>query len=229
MTTVALEPADDLVLGQYYRATWNGGACPNNLYSGFACLFRFDLSSIPASASIDSAYIRLVQVSAPEGAYNATQAFYKISDANGDWIEGTKNNTLAGAGEPCYNAKCADGAGGVTTAWAGGAGCKAAGTDYVNTILASKVTNRSDSQYTAYQIDFNADGLAVLESWFGEATNNGLLLKEYVNSAIWGLKEHATADYRPLLSVTYTEAASGALLKVNMNGNMQSLTGGFHG
>jgi len=56
-----------------------------------------------------------------------------------------------------------------------------------------------------------------------------LLLKESVNSAVWGLKEHTTADYRPLLSVTYTEAASGALLKVNFNAQMQSLTGGFHG
>ena len=228
MTTSTFYPAADLVLGQFYRVTFNGGACPNNLYSGFSCLFRFDLSSIPASATIDSAYIRLVKVDAPSSSYNSPQVFYKIADANGDWIEGTKNNTLAGAGEPCYNAKCADGSGGVTTAWAGGAGCKAAGTDYVNTVLASGNTNRADDQYTAYQIDFNADGLAVLESWFGEATNNGLLLKEYVYSSVWGLKEHATADYRPLLSVTYT-AASGALLKVNMNGNMQSLTGGFHG
>lgn len=38
---------------------------------------------------------------------------------------------------------------------------------------------------------------------------------------------HATESYRPVLSVTYT--AAGALLKVNMNGQMQNLTGGMRG
>lgn len=37
-----------------------------------------------------------------------------------------------------------------------------------------------------------------------------------------------TESYRPVLSVTYA-AAGGALLRVNMNANMQSLSGGFHG
>jgi len=39
----------------------------------------------------------------------------------------------------------------------------------------------------------------------------------------------STEAYRPVLSVTYTEAASGTLLRVNMNAQMQSLSGGFHG
>lgn len=38
---------------------------------------------------------------------------------------------------------------------------------------------------------------------------------------------HATESYRPILSVTYTEA--GSLLRVNMNAQMQNLSGGFHG
>jgi hypothetical protein len=35
--------------------------------------------------------------------------------------------------------------------------------------------------------------------------------------------------YRPILVVTYTEAPSGTLLKVNMNAQMQNLTGGMRG
>lgn len=46
---------------------------------------------------------------------------------------------------------------------------------------------------------------------------------------VFASANHATAGYRPVLTVTYTEAASGALLKVNFNAQMQSLTGGFHG
>jgi len=40
---------------------------------------------------------------------------------------------------------------------------------------------------------------------------------------------YTTEAYRPVLTVLYTEAASGTLLRVNMNAQMQSLSGGFHG
>lgn len=211
MTTFTCYPVADTPLRRYsvYEAR-NYGKAINNSYSGLPVLFRFDLSSIPSNAEIVSAYIRLVKVDAPQGiSYNATTAFYEVSDANGDWVEGTKNGTTAGAGEPCWDAKEANGSGGVTTAWAGSEGCSTAGTDYVNTLLASKTTDWADAQYTAYQIDFNAAGLAVLKSWFGETTNNGLVKILYVNESLWGMREQTNEAYRPLLSVTYTEGSGG--------------------
>jgi len=48
---------------------------------------------------------------------------------------------------------------------------------------------------------------------------------EYVTIA---MTAHATESYRPVLTVTYTTAgATGTLLRVNMNAQMQSLTGGY--
>lgn len=40
---------------------------------------------------------------------------------------------------------------------------------------------------------------------------------------------HATESYRPVLTVTYTAAATGALRRTNMNAQMSNLTGGMHG
>lgn len=44
-----------------------------------------------------------------------------------------------------------------------------------------------------------------------------------------GTPNHATESYRPVLSVTYTAAATGTLRRTNMNAQMQNLSGGMHG
>lgn len=188
-------------------------------------LLRFDLSDILAGSTCISAILKLKStVNSSSGEFN----IYKISDANSDWVEGTKNGTTAGAGETCWNAKAADGAGGVTTAWAGSAGLMTAGTDYVNTALSTVTTDLTNG--TVYEFPFNEDGLAVLQSWFGAETNNGLLfIRNILSVASFYTGEDATESYRPVLSVTYTEAPTGALLKVNMNAQMQNLVGGMNG
>jgi len=189
-------------------------------------LLRFDLSSIPTGMTCESATLKLYKGSAAGTLRARVANLYKISDANGDWIEGTKNNATALEGEPCWNAKEADGSGGVKVAWAGSEGLSTAGTDYLGTALAPQITTeRSDELGTEYTFTFNATGLSVLEEWFGNATNNGFLVVE-TGAVNFCLREHATEAYRPVLSVTYT---SGGLLKSNMNAGMQNLSGGMRG
>lgn len=164
-----------------------------NLYKG---LFRFDLSGLPAGATCTAATLKLYAIGA-EG--SNTYNLYKITDANGDWVEGTKNASTAGAGEPCWNYKKYN-----TDAWVGGAGMPTAGTDYVNTIIAS-VTASSAGAGSEIFLTFNAAGLAVLESWFGAATNNGFVLITSKSDTAYELAsgEHATTGYRPVLSLSY--------------------------
>lgn len=168
---------------------------------------RFDLSGIPAGNVAIAATLKLYH--ANTNGINNTYGVYKISDANGNWIEGTQNSALALSGEPCWNAKAANGSGGVTTAWAGSAGLMTAVTDYINTVIASASTGGSITANAALDFTFNADGLAVLSSWFGQATNNGMLIFPTAATTTGGFhsKEAATAGYRPTLDITYVPAS----------------------
>ena len=191
-------------------------------------LIRFDCSSVLATSTVTAAKMELYKNDALTALGASILSSYGITAANGDWIEGTKNGAVAGSGEPCWNAKAADGAGGVTTAWAGSAGLSTAGTDYVNTVLGTAAVNGADAQYTKYTMTLNADGLAVIQGWLGAVnTNYGLMLRANTWSYGFCSSEHGTESYRPLLSVTYT--AAGGLHRINMNAQMSNLTGGIHG
>jgi len=160
---------------------------------------------------------------------NRTYYIYSLASANSDWIEGTQNGSQALSGEPCYDARKADGAGGVTEAWAGSAGCNTSGTDYEATALMSVTQNATASNPTQYEWTFNAAGIARVEDWFGGITNNyGMMIKANAyEESTFALSEHATASYRPVLTVTYT--AAGGFHSINMNGQMQNLSGGMRG
>jgi len=160
-------------------------------------LFRFDLSSIPSSATIISATLKMYSSGATQA---QTYTIYKITDANGDWVEGTGNGTAV-SGAPCWNYKAYHAT--TPTSWAGSAGLSTAGTDYINTVLATATLGSIDDT-GLISIPFGASGLTVLQDWFGDASNNGLLLitsgaDEYYHSG-----ESTTESYRPVLSVTYS-------------------------
>lgn len=169
-------------------------------------IIKFDLSSIPSSATCVSAVMTPYQVSSgPAGASSCT--VYSIAVGNADWIEGTKANTLAGAGEPCWNARQADGAGGVLAPWAGSAGLSTAGTDYEAAAMGSVAFDRSDPDGTPYAITLNA---VRVQGWFGViSTNYGMKLVPTGNVGGLGSSDHATAAYRPSLSVTYKLPSAG--------------------
>ena len=86
-------------------------------------------------------------------------------------------------------------------------------TQYASGNLATEWVNTSAATYYSLRGSLDVAGSA-------PTANN----EDYVGIAS---ANNATESYRPVLSVTYT--TGGALLRVNMNGNMQSLSGGFHG
>lgn len=226
----ATSAAGDVVL-HAYNDTVKANNCGTTTISGLntgTILLRFDCSSVSAAAVCTGVTAKLYRgnyAANTGGPYTAN--YYSISSANSDWIEGTKNNTTAGSGEPCWNAKEADGSGGVTTAWAGSAGLSTATTDYENTVLGSFEYYRNDAIGTEYSATFNASGISRVEDWFGVTnTNYGLMIsKDYRLSCCF--KEHDTESYRPVLTVTYT--AAGTFIPVNMMANTQNLTAGMRG
>ena len=180
-------------------------------------LIGFDLSSIPSGASISSAKIT---VTSNGNFTTATYSIYAISDANGDWIEGTDYLQIVN-GSPCWNYKEYD-----TTSWAGSAGLSTSGTDYINTVLGSYTGTMSNA--TAYDIDLNDDGITLLESIIGGGNNNGFLLKSTKNNETsFFSSEYSQSNYRPKLTINYS--SGGNLLKINMNAQMKDMRGGMNG
>ena len=200
------------------NATYNRGAM-TEFWTAYESkgLIEFDLSSL--SGTCDSASLYLYRSTA-ESASTFTVRIYSIASGNAAWIEGTQVNALAGAGEPCWNALAADGAGGVTTAWAGSAGLGTSGTDYVATELVSFSSVAESAAGTEYgPLALTA---SVVEGWFGGGTNYGMVFWP----AVWAwhrfaTSDHATTGYRPKLVVEYTEAGGGPVIPVFMNAYRQ--------
>lgn len=173
-------------------------------------LLEFDLSSIVAGCTCDSATLELAHYT--NGAANDwTTSVYSIAVGNQAWPEGTRNATIGGAGDSCWSYLDQGGAG---TPWAGSAGLSTAITDYESAALGSFSGNRSDAvgvRYTTTLITARVAG------WFGTPnTNYGLLLvvtsggtSGYTGDAC--SSDHATAAYWPKLTVDYTLAGGGGI------------------
>ena len=163
-------------------------------------LVEFDASSIPATATCDSATLSLFQAGS-SAALAFTLTAYSIASGNAAWIEGTKNNATAGTGEPCWNYREYN-----TVNWAGSAGMATSGTDYEAAALGSVSGNRSDANGTAYAISLTTTRIA---GWFGASnTNYGLLITTSAGCGNMGSSDNATAAYRPRMVIDYTEAST---------------------
>jgi len=161
-------------------------------------LFRFKLNSIPSGATCSAAKITLT-VSATYWTA-CTFSIYQIASANGDWIQGTKSNSEAAVGDPTWNYKKY-----ATDAWAGSAGMSTAGTDYVDTVIGSYTSSGQMNAGTVFEIPFNATGLNVVKSWFGQASNSGIsIFMNGTSTSNVHSKEATTESYRPYLTVTYS-------------------------
>ena len=215
--------------GHTTRQTYNYGAIAlSEAYAATSdrVLLRFDLTSVASGSTCTVSTLKLYHARKSEDSRLATYTAYSIAAANTDWIEGTQSDALAASGSPCWNARKADGSGGVTDAWAGSAGLSTSGTDYEETALGSVQSAGNADLGTENFIDLTTTRVG---GWFGSPnTNYGILIIQsgYAANQGFGLSENTTSGYRPVLSVTYS---SGALLKVNMNGQMQNLSGGMRG
>lgn len=188
--------------------TNNGGGHANFQFSTTQrSLLEFDLSSIPTTATITDAILYLYHSYTPEGGFSPTVSIHSMSAANAAWIAGDNDITLADAGEPCWNALAADGAGGVTTAWAGSEGASTAGTDYETPAIGSFVFDPDSAIGTEFSAHLDTTRV---QGWVGASnTNYGLILISSANSGHVAQSSNATTAYRPKLVVTYYDPPSG--------------------
>jgi hypothetical protein len=165
-------------------------------------IIGWDVSSILSTAACTAATMILTQYY-QNGSTASMVSVYSIAVPNAAWVEGTKGGLLAGANESCWNALAADGAGGVTTSWAGSVGLGTINTDYEPTVLGSFPYNSGDAIGTTYAIALLASRVS---QWFGLINANYGLKIPVSGAAVGGLaaSDHATPAYRPQLTVDYT-------------------------
>lgn len=191
---------------------FNNGAGSDFLFgyeSGFAHtrgIMRWDLSSISASETIVSATLQLYDREYASRTANCAINIYEIKAANSGWVAGTADFASQG-GSSCWSAKTF----GVTN-WAGSVGCGTAGTDYVNTSLASYTF--VDGAGAGFKtITFNSDGLAYLQSLFGTSGGAGFLIigEEVTSNSLTKIVSgnDATTANRPILTITYSTTDTG--------------------
>lgn len=164
-------------------------------------LLRFDLSLF--TGNVISASLDLFIADTTYSYAGTIVDIYKISNANGDWIEGTVGSA-AQTGSPCWKYKAYHAS--TPTNWAGSAGLSTAGTDYIDTVIGTFTVPSSFSVGTKLTASLSA---SVVNEWMGESTNNGILLRaRTLTGSNQGFhfctKEHATESYRPTLTVTYS-------------------------
>lgn len=203
--------AQDTWLVDTGSTTVNNGGGAQVLFgyeSGFAHtrgMMRWDLSSIPNTATIVSATLQLYDEEYASRTADCAINIYEVAAANNDWVVGTADFATQ-AGSACWADKKQS-----TNAWAGGnTGCGTATTDYVNTSLASYTF--VDGAGAGFKtITFNSSGLTYLQALFGTTPGAGILIKgEEVtsNSLTKTTSAEGTSSNRPILTVVYNTAST---------------------
>lgn len=189
------------------RATSNYGADPaivveSNSPFRARGFVEFDLASIPAGATINSASLRLVH-SNLTNAFGDTEAgspfTVGVRRLTRGWVEGTALGTTQ--------------AGSLTWSSAGPANWTTAGGDFAATDYGSFTGGASDALGTVYSVNVQT----LVNEWYqGTQTNQGLILTPLTNP---GGGDHFFSVFsddatnvanRPQLLVTYTPAATSA-------------------
>ena len=160
----------------------------------YRALVAFDLSSIPAGATIQSAKLKLYCT-----AYSYPRDTYALSAhrVTRSWTEGTayyKVHEMDGAtwNEYVYTDDMTTTAGNWTSP----------GGDCESTAAASITSGLAANKWLEWDLTTLAGG------WVsGSVANNGVLIRSHVGagvSLVYNSSEHATASLRPKLEVTYT-------------------------
>lgn len=213
--TLALQPdaaaGKDTLLSPWDGGVRNYGASRETIGNFWTHMVAFNVSSIPSTATVTSATASFFITRVGTAGGISTWRFYRILPGN-TWVEGTQHNALARAGEPCWNARQADGAGGVTASWLGSAGCATPGVDYAATAVGSFTT------YTTPGVFADASlAIAAVQLWIADPSNNEglrwLRVSSYTRDAVFALSEYATAEARPKLVVEYTLPGGGNIFQ----------------
>jgi hypothetical protein len=169
-------------------------------------LVRFDLASIPANASIQSASVTLTCTQVPSGAADST---FDLRRVVVDWGEGTGTSgndagRAAITGETTWNNRFHP-----SIPWSiPGA---AAPTDFSSTVSASKFVQNTG----VYILSSTAALVADIEQWLADpSTNFGwIVMSEAEGTAgthrLFGSRENPTTTARPTLSVRYITSEPG--------------------
>jgi len=168
-------------------------------------LFRFDLTSVPAGSTINSATLKLSVVLTP--GIGAANSNFKLHRLTANWIEGNKtsppgpgtsgNGALATAAEVTWNNR----AHGIT-AWSGGVG--ATGDFIVSSSASVAVTGNGSYSWSSTQLTADVQGQLA-----NAALNYGWLLvsdNEASGRTVrgFGTEQSTLAANRPVLEVDYT-------------------------
>jgi hypothetical protein len=157
---------------------------------GVRTLVQFNITTLPAGATITAGTLNMRQVFQPGGSTNITVTAHQINAASA-WNEGTGTLGAPNGNNSTWNRRITG------TNWG------TAGGDFSAAVL-DTVTLSANNWY-AWNV------LGAVQSWYGGATNNGLLLQPTnfiaaVNYKAMASSEYGTAADRPYLRVTYTPA-----------------------
>ena len=202
MTILTLQPDTtnglDTYVNQASPNSSGGATDPTLSILGLATiqrrgLIKFDLSSIPAGATIDSAILTLYGQGS--GADNLPLAVHRILVASGLWTEAAATWNFQDGVNRWTGDAASDGG--------TDAGCTQSGTDFSATTMASGNFDNAAGVGTDYVLDVTEFTLMV-------AANYGMLIRTTSGSAgnaQPGSSDNSTAARRPKLVVDYTAAA----------------------
>jgi hypothetical protein len=156
-------------------------------------LLKWDLSSIPANATVSDASLTLNVSTA------ASQTYY-LYNMRQAWVEGTGAGSVTedGATWQTYDG---------TNAW-GTNGAANVSTDRYDTNLWDADAS-SFSSIGSKTVSLNTEGIAAVQGWItNESSNNGVTIQNYASSSTsYDLQissnNHATQTNRPRLNITY--------------------------
>lgn len=206
MATLTLQPDETTGIDTYIsqaNPTFNYGVASTLVVGQVGndrhrALIRFDISSIPAGATITSATLRLYCISES----TAFDLSYWVSRSLVQWYEGAQNGSAPGGGSDgsTYNLRNANG----SVAWAGGAG-GAAGSDWVSSPDFTGGSVSITAAAAFYDWDVTADVQGYYAStftnygwWFATQSISTDSYKTFASSS------HATEAQRPQLIIEYT-------------------------
>jgi len=168
----------------------NGSSAPRR------ALLAFDISAIPAGATIDSVSLQLYATVAAAGAQ--TVSLYRLTS---DWGEGTSNaGSPGGGGTPAIGSDAT-----WQDAFNGGLGWTTEGGDFVASASASMSVGANNTAYTWSSAGLVAD----VQGWVdGTASNYGWIVlgNESGASTAKGFASKDATSNQPQLMITYTVA-----------------------